>query len=143
MELAEKKVSKIWDHPEDVQEAYNKWWTEVEEAKTKNEQIRKLTKKRRSKTMRLLMKEKSLRLKASEREMLKLNELKEQMLNEEHESYYRKLMKTCEELSKNGSGNFLKVKKRIERKKAEGVHAVRNKDGKLVTDNDGILTCYQ
>ena len=98
--------------------------------------------------MRLLMKEKkrvkkSLRLKASEREMLKLNELKEQMLNEEHESYYRKLMKTCEELSKNGSGNFLKVKKRIERKKAEGVHAVRNKDGKLVTDNDGILTCYQ
>ena len=49
MELVEKKVSKIWDHPEDVQEAYNKWWTEVEEAKTKNEQIRKLTKKRRSK----------------------------------------------------------------------------------------------
>ena len=96
--------------------------------------------------MRLLMKEKkkvkeNLRLNKNEEGMVKLNELKEKMLEEEHERYYRRLMKTCEEISRNGkfdSGNFLKVKKRMERKKADEVHGVRNKDGVYLLQKEMI-----
>ena len=41
------------------------------------------------------------------------------------------------------SGNFLKVKKRMERKKPENNHAVKNKKGELVTENGEILRCYE
>ena len=138
----------IWENPKDLQKAYQDWQKEVEETKNKFEQVRKITKKRRSKTLRLLMKEKK-RVKEELREtecsvedMEKLQELKEKILNEEQEGYYRKLMKTCEEVSLNGrfnSGNFLKVKKRMERKKPENNHAVKNKKGELVTENGEIL----
>ena len=151
-ELAEKKISRIWENPKDLQKAYQDWQKEVEETKNKFEQVRKITKKRRSKTLRLLMKEKK-RVKEELREkecsvedMEKLQELKEKILNEEQEGYYRKLMKTCEEVSLNGrfnSGNFLKVKKRMERKKPENNHAVKNKKGELVTENGEILRCYE
>ena len=56
--LQKKEISKLWDDVKDIQETYKQWSTEVMEARTKNEQIRKPTTKRRSKTMRLLMKEK-------------------------------------------------------------------------------------
>ena len=150
-ELKEQQVSQIWDGAENLQETYKKWWTEVERIKTKNEQVRKLTRKRKSKTMRLLMKEKKklkkeLRLNKSEEEMQKLNDLKRRILDEESDSYYRRLMKTCEEITRNGrfdSSNFLKVKKRMEKKRPEENHAVLNKDGVLVTEREEILTCYE
>ena len=150
-ELKENKVSQIWDGAENLQETYVKWWTEVERIKTKNEQVRKLTRKRKSKTMRLLLKEKKkqkneLRLNKNEDEMAKLNDLKRRIVEEETDSYYRRLMKTCEEITRNGrfdSSNFLKVKKRMEKKRPEENHAVLNKDGVLVTEVEEILKCYE
>ena len=104
-----------------------KWWTEVERIKTKNEQVRKLTSRRKSKTMRLLLKEKKilkkeLRLNKNEDEIAKLKDLKRRIVDEENDSYYRRLMRTCEEITRNGrfdSSNFLKVKKRMEKKRPE------------------------
>lgn len=76
----------------------------------------------------------------------KLKILKEQIVKEENESYFRRLKKTSEEINQNGkfsSGGFWKVKKRIERKKEETPHAVINKDGKLVTQHVEIREAYQ
>ena len=150
-ELEEKEIHKIWDNAQDIQETYVKWCKEVEEIKSKHEEIRKISSKRRSKTMRLLMQEKKkikerLRAGAKEEDMVRLNELKEQMLDERHEAYYRKLKKNCEEIRKNGkfnSAGFWKVKKRMERRRDEGQHAVRNKKGELVTTNEEILKAYE
>ena len=56
--MEKKKVSKIWDGENDVLETYRKWEKTVMETRVENETIRRTTDKRRSKTMRLLMKEK-------------------------------------------------------------------------------------
>ena len=144
-ELEAREISKIWDHVEDLQETYEKWCKEVEKVKKKHEQEREIKKKRSSKTSRKLMKEKKevkrkLR-EGDEKAKEKLDTLKEQILNEENEGYYRRLKKTSEEISQNGklnSGGFWKVKKRMERKKEEMPHAVRNKEGKLVTEHEEI-----
>ena len=111
-----------------------------------------MTKKRKTKTMRLLMKEKK-KLKENmrkvgndDRNMEKLQNLKEQILDEEAENYYRRLRKTVDEISINGkfnSGKFWEVKKRMDRKKEAGAHAVKNKEGELVTDNKKILEAYK
>ena len=61
------------------------------------------------------------------------------------DTYYRRLKKTCDEIKKNGrfnSSGFWKVKKRMERKKTEAMHAVMNKEGKLVTNQEEILEAY-
>ena len=151
-ELEERKVSKIWEQVNNIDVTYKKWQTQVEEIKRKHEQTRKMTKKRKTKTMRLLMKEKkelkkNMRIKGNDNgSMEKLRNLKEQILSEEAENYYRRLRRTCEEISKNGkfnSGSFWEVKKKMERKRKEGAHAVKNKDGKLVTENNEILTAYK
>ena len=120
MELEEREVSKIWDRVEDLQETYTKWQKEVEEIKCKHEQVRKMTKKRNTKTMRLLLKEKK-ELKGNMRKegnntskMEKLQTLKKRILDEEAESYYRRLQKTCNDITKDGkfnSGKFWEVKK--------------------------------
>ena len=150
-ELEEKEINKIWDDVQDIQETYMKWCKEVEEIKAKHEEIRKISTKRRSKTMRLLMQEKKkvkerLRAGAKEEDMVRLKELKEQMLDERQQAYFRKLKKNCEEIRKDGkfnSAGFWKVKKRMERRKDEGQHAVRNKKGELVTSNEEILKAYE
>ena len=145
-------MSKIWEQVNNIDVTYKKWQTQVEEIKRKHEQTRKMTKKRKTKTMRLLMKEKkelkkNMRIKGNDNgSMEKLRNLKEQILSEEAENYYRRLRRTCEEISKNGkfnSGSFWEVKKKMERKRKEGAHAVKNKDGKLVTENNEILTAYK
>ena len=131
--------------------AYEKWCREVEEVKRKHEEVRKITKKRRSKTLRLLMQEKKklkgeLRAEYKIETRAKLEELKAQVLEEEKNTYFRKLKKNCEEMRKNGkfsSAGFWKVKKKMERKKSEGQHAVRNMKGELVTSNEEILRAYE
>ena len=151
-ELKELEVSKIWDNVDDIQEVYSKWCKEVERVKGKYMEKRNTSKKRRSKTMRLLMTEKKKikeRLKRgfdnNENDMVRLHELKEQIMNEEKDTYYRRLKKNCEEIKINGkfnSAGFWKVRKRMERKKEEESYAVRNMKGELVTTNDGILQAY-
>ena len=77
--------------------------------------------------------------------MEKLNQIKEQVLQEEKESYYRRLTKTCEEIKVNGkfsSGGFWKLVKRMKRKN-EVPHAVLSKDGKRLTENQEILQRYR
>ena len=89
---------------------------------------------------------KEMRCGKSEINKEKLERLKEQILNEESENYYRRLQKTCDEISKNGrfsSGKFWEVKKKMERKKEDGAHAVRNKEGKLVNEREEILDAYK
>ena len=59
-EIQEKEVSKIWDDAEDIQKAYENWCKKIGEIKTKYEVVRKITRKRRSKTLRLLMQQKKI-----------------------------------------------------------------------------------
>ena len=149
-ELEEREISRVWDNVEDLQETYKKWCAEVEEVKTKHEVIRKTTTKRRSKTMRLLIQEKKrvkdqMKINGQEKDMEQLKRLKEQMMEEEKETYWRKLQKNCEEIRKNGkfdSGGFWKVKKRMECKKDEAAHAVKNLKGELVTTTEEIKEAY-
>ena len=146
-ELEERKISERWDNVTNLQETYRNWCKEVDEVKSKHEQMRKITKKRRSKTMRLLMNEKKdikkkMRENKTEENTARLQELKKEMKAEEEDTYYRRLKKNCDEIKKNGrfnSAGFWKVKKRMERKKDEGNHAVLNKEGKMVTTNEEIL----
>ena len=150
-ELEKRKVSKQWEDGEDLQVVYEKWCQEIEEVKKKHEEVRKITKKRRSKTLRLLMQEKKklkCELKAEYKVEIrtKLEELKAQVLEEEKNTYFRKLKKNCEEMRKNGkfsSAGFWKVKKKMESKKSESQHAVRNMKGELVTSNEEILRAYE
>ena len=138
-ELQQKEISKMWDGVENLEEAYENWETTVMESRRKYEQVRKPTFKRRSKTMRLLMMEKKKIKKGMTVGMErteKIQELKEKILEEEQESYYRKLQKTCEEIRVDGkfsSGGFWKMRKRMKRKKDEEIHAVEDKEGKLLT----------
>ena len=120
-EINDKKVSTIWDRDEDFQEKYTKWSEEILSIKRKYEQVRKPTTKCRSKTMRLLIKEKRKlkgdRMNEREKEkkeeiQLKIEELKKEMIKEEKEHKYRKLIKTGESIFKNGkidSGGFWKL----------------------------------
>ena len=93
--------------------------------------------------MRLLLKEKKnvkkeLAEEKTEEKMERLNQIKEQVLQEEKESYYRRLTKTCEEIRVNGkfnSGGFWKLVKRMKRKNDETPHAVQAKDGRKLTEN--------
>ena len=149
-DLQKLKISNIWDSPnESVQEMYNKWEEKVMETRKQNETVRKSNGKRKSKTMRKLMEEKK-KLKYDMKEGTKedvtekLYELKENILSEEHESYFQRLKKNCEEISKDGkfnSAGFWKLKKRMSRRK-EVIHAVEDRDGNLITDNAGILNRY-
>ena len=102
-DLQKEGVSKIFDESDDLEEVYEKWENKVMEIRKKNETTRKLTEKRVSKSMRLLMKEKKMIKKemkgeTTEEKMEKLNKIKEQVLQEEAESYYRRLKKNCEEI---------------------------------------------
>ena len=111
-----------------------------------------MTKKRKTKTMRLLMKEKK-ELKGNMRKegnnatkMEKLQTLKKRILDEDAENYYRRLQKTCNDITKDGkfnSGKFWEVKKKMDRKKEDKPHAVRNNKGELVTENGEILNAYK
>ena len=150
-ELQKEGISKIFDESDDIEEVYEKWEKKVMEIRKKNETTRKLTEKRVSKSMRLLMKEKKKIKKEmkdgkTEEQMEKLNMIKEQVLQEEAESYYRRLKKNCEEIKVNGkfnSGGFWKLAKRLKRKKDEVPHAVLAKDGKrLLTENMEIIERY-
>ena len=83
----------------------------MDEVKSKHEQIRKITKKRRSKTMRLLMNEKKeLKRKnwecKSEERTKRLEELKKTMKAEEEDTYYRRLKKTCDEIQPQTQGHW-------------------------------------
>ena len=149
-DLQRKEISKVWNNPDkSVQEMYDEWEKLVIETRKDNETIRKTNSKRKSKTMRLLMKEKKklkeeMKTEEGEKDMTYLNELKEKIITEEQESYYRKLKKNCEEIRKDGkfnSGGFWKLKKRMNRKK-EGIHAIEDKDGKLLTENNEIINRY-
>lgn len=150
-EIEEKKISKVWDDAENIQEAYEQWCKEIAEVKAKYEEVRKITKKRRSKTMRLLMDQKKivknqLNTNYTAETKAKLEELKAKVIEEEQEAYYRKLRKNCEEIRKEGkfsSAGFWKVKRKMERRKAVSQHAVRNKNGELVTSNQEILKAYE
>ena len=151
MELQKEGVSKIFDESDNIEEAYVKWESKVMEIRKKNETTRKLTEKRVSKSMRLLLKEKKnlkkeLAEQKTQEKMEKLNQIKEQVLREEAESYYRRLTKTCAEIKVNGKFNsegFWKLVKRMKRKKDEVPHAVLAKDGKkLITENQEILKRY-
>ena len=151
LDLQKEGVSNIFNETGDIEEVYEKWESKVMEIRKNNETVRKLTEKRRSKTMRLLLKEKKMIKKElaeqkTEENMEKLNQIKEQVMQEEAESYYRRLKKTCEEIKVNGkfsSGGFWKLVKRMKRKKDEAPHAVLAKDGKkLITDNQEILKRY-
>ena len=125
LDLQRERVSKIFDEMANIEELYEKWESKVMEIRKKNETTRKLTEKRGSKTMRLLLKEKkTIKKELAEQKtgekMEKLNQIKEQVLQEEKESYYRRLTKTCEEIRVNGkfnSGGFWKLVKRMKRKK--------------------------
>ena len=148
-DLQKMKISDIWDDPdESIQVMYDKWEKKVTEARKRNETVRKSNNKRKSKTMRKLMEEKK-NLKASneaddEDRNGKLKDLKEKILMEDHDSYYRRLKKNCEEISKDGefnSAGFWKLKKRMSRRK-EVVHAVEDRDGNLITDNAEIINRY-
>ena len=89
-------------------------------------------------------KELKRKLNETENGLEKLNELKEKVQMEEHESYYRKLKKNCEEISKDGkfnSGGFWRLKKKMNRRK-ETVHAVEDSEGNLITDHKGIIDRY-
>ena len=86
-----------------------------------------------------------MRKDGSHGDMERLNRLKEQMMDEEKNTYYRKLQKNCEEIRKNGkfnSAGFWKVKRRMECKKDEAMHAVRNMKGELVTTSEEIKEAY-
>ena len=90
---------------------------------------------------------KEMKGETTEEKMEKLNKIKEQVLQEEAESYYRRLKKNCEEIKVNGkfsSRGFWKLVKRLKRKKEEVPHAVVAKDGKkLITENRGIIERYR
>ena len=76
----------------------------------------------------------------------KFEELKLKVIEEEQEAYYRKLRKNCDEIRKDGkfsSAGFWKVKRKMERRKAEAQHAVKNLSGELVTSNQEILKAYE
>ena len=143
------KISNIWNDPDgNVQEMYDKWEEKVMEARKRNETVKKSNRKRKSKSMRKLMDEKK-KLKADKKpgdedRIKKLNELKEKILSEEHESYFRRLKRNCEEISKDGqfnSAGFWKLKKKMSRRK-EVIHAVEDRDGNLITDNTKIINRY-
>ena len=92
MDLQREKVSKAFDDSADIEEMYEKWERKVMEIRKKNETTRKITDKRVSKSMRLLLKEKKnikreLAEEKTEEKMEKLNRKKEQVLREEEESY--------------------------------------------------------
>ena len=150
-ELEERKISQRWKDSSCIQETYNSWCKEVMEVKEKHEQTRKITRKRRSKTMRLLINEKKnikeeMKGNRNDENIAKLKALKEKMKEEEEETYFRKLKKTCDEIKKDGkfnSGGFWKAKKRMEKKKEDGNHAVLNTKGDLVTSNESILEAYK
>ena len=124
-EIQEKEVSKIWDDAEDIQKAYENWCKKIGEIRTKYEVVRKITRKRRSKTLRLLMQQKKilkeqLQINHTAENKAKLEELKLKVIEEEQETYYRKLRKNCEEMRKGGKfscAGFWKVKKKMERRK--------------------------
>ena len=146
-ELQKKKISQIWNRVENLEEAYEEWEKTVMETRKKYEQIRKPTYKRNSKTMRLLMieKRKIKNTDIGEERRERLNQLKKKMLEEEQASYYRKLQKTCKEIRVDGkfsSGGFWKMRKRMRRKKDDEIHAVEDKEGKLITKNEDIVKRY-
>ena len=67
-------------------------------------------------------------------------------MEEEGAQKCRRLMKTCENICTDGkinSGGFWELKKRIERKKKEEVHAVLNEKGELVTTHEEIRERYE
>ena len=102
-EIQEKKVSEIWEGAEDVQMTYEKWCKEISEIKTKHEEARKRTKKRTSKTLRLLMKQKKvmkdqLQANATPEAKAKFEELKLKVIEEEQEACYGKLRRNCDEI---------------------------------------------
>ena len=150
LELQKEEISKIFDKSAGLEEVYAEWESKVMEIRKKNETTRKLTEKRVSKSMRLLLKEKKnvkkeLAEEKTEEKMERLNQIKEQVLQEEKESYYRRLTKTCEEIRVNGkfnSGGFWKLVKRMKRKNDETPHAVQAKDGRKLTENQEILKRY-
>ena len=149
-DLQKMKISQIWDNSKDsIQDMYDKWEEQVMQTRKQNETIKKSNYKRKSKTMRMLMSEKKKlkgQMKGSTDDggLEKLKELKEKILLEEHESYYRKLKKNCEEISKDGrfnSGGFWKLKKKMTRRK-ETIHAVEDAEGKLLTNHKEIVDRY-
>ena len=146
-ELQRKKVSQIWNGVENLEEAYVEWERTVMETRKKYEQVRKPTDKRKSKTMRLLMieKKKIKNTEIGEERTGRLKQLKRKMMEEEQASYYRKLQRTCEEIRVDGkfsSGGFWKMRKRMRRKKDDEIHAVEDKEGKLLTENEDIIKRY-
>ena len=88
LDLQKEGVSKLFDESDNIEEAYVKWESKVMEIRKKNETTRKLTEKRVSKSMRLLLKEKKnlkkeLAEQKTQEKMEKLNQIKEQVLREE------------------------------------------------------------
>ena len=150
-ELQSKEISKMWDEVTDTQQSYNAWNETVIESKTKHETVRNMARKRKSKTMRILMNEKKklkLELKndMNTEGLKKLEKLKEQIVAEENERNYRKMEKACQEIRKHGKfdgGGLWKLKNKLDRRREENMHAVTNKEGELKTEREEILDAYR
>ena len=149
-EIQRLQISQIWDEEGCMQEKYDKWEEIVMKTRRKFEKTRKKHKKRKSKTMRKLLKKKrklrgELKSGKDEEKYSELTKIKEKIVREEEESYFRKLKKTCEEIRIEGkfsSGGFWKLIKRMKNKKSENPHAVRNKEGEMLTDKEQIIKRY-
>ena len=76
----------------------------------------------------------------------RLEELKGQVIEEEKAAYHRRLEKNCEDIKRNGkfsNTGFWNVQRKMEKKKSEAAHAVRDGEGKIVTETDKILKAYE
>ena len=130
------KISTIWDKNTSVQEKFNEWSLAVTEIYKKHEQVKKPKKKKKTKTMRLLMKEKrKLKLERAREPNKetkdnihkKIQQLKEQIIEEEKDQKGRILVKACESITNQGrfdSRGFWDLQSKINKKPKETPHAV-------------------
>ena len=152
--IQEDQVHKIWQKDGTITELYEEWNDNIMKIvetckrpprkKSENKTIRKLISAKR-KLKKDVKKESNVESK--ERMRTRIILLAETILAEEQKQYSNKVSATVENLRKEGGGmnetTFWEFKKKLERRKEEHPHTIRNENGETVETSEEIKEAYK